>query len=328
MPLCRAVLALHNTPSVVTERQCLPSSAVAHFIIMAQLLDGKALAKQIQSERLSSIQAWTQTYGRPPGLAVLMVGDNPASAAYVRNKERACDRIGIHSLGKHLPKDVTQAAVAQEILALNQNPAVDGILVQLPLPKHLDATALLALIDPDKDADGLHPINLGRLVRGEAGLRSCTPAGIMRLLSHYDIPIAGQSAVVLGRSILVGKPIGLMLLAANATPTFAHSKSQNLSELTRSADILIAAVGVPELIGPDMVKPGATVIDVGINRVDNPNAGEGQKPYKLVGDVNFSAVEPIAGAITPVPGGIGPMTVAMLLENTIESYCKRMDIST
>lgn len=292
---------------------------------MAQLLDGKALAKQIQSERLTAIQRWQKAYGRPPGLAVLMVGDNPASAAYVRNKERACDRIGIASMGKHLPEETTQAVVAKEILALNQNPNVDGILVQLPLPSHLDATALLGLIDPDKDADGLHPINLGRLVRGESGLRSCTPAGIMRLLTHYNIPISGRSAVVLGRSILVGKPIGLMLLAANATPTFAHSKSQNLSELTRSADILIAAVGVPNLIGPSMVKPGATVIDVGINRVDNPDAGEGQKAYRLVGDVNFDAVEPVAGAITPVPGGVGPMTVAMLLENTIKSYCKRMN---
>lgn len=297
---------------------------------MAQLLDGKALAKQIQSERLTSVDTWQKAYGRPPGLAVLMVGDNPASAAYVRNKERACERVGIASLGRHLPTAVTQSEVANEILALNQNPNVDGILVQLPLPPHLDATALLGLIDPEKDADGLHPINLGRLVRGEPGLRSCTPAGIMRLLAHYDIPLQGRSAVVLGRSILVGKPIGLMLLAANATPTFAHSKSQNLPELTRSADILIAAVGVPNLIGKDMVKPGATVIDVGINRIANPQAqppnSAKQKAYKLVGDVDFAAVEPLAGAITPVPGGVGPMTVAMLLENTVESYCKRMNI--
>ncbi|MFK8182885.1 MAG: bifunctional methylenetetrahydrofolate dehydrogenase/methenyltetrahydrofolate cyclohydrolase FolD [Phormidesmis sp.] len=297
---------------------------------MAQLLDGKALAQQIQNKRLTSVTTWCETYGRPPGLAVLMVGDNPASAAYVRNKERACERVGIASLGKHLPADVTQTAVAQEILALNQNPNVDGILVQLPLPNHLDSTALLGLIDPEKDADGLHPINLGKLVRGEPGLRSCTPAGIMRLLAHYDIPLIGRSALVLGRSILVGKPIGLMLLAANATPTLAHSKSQNLPELTRSADILIAAVGVPKLIGKDMVKPGATVIDVGINRIANPDyspdAETNQKAYKLVGDVDFDAVESVAGAITPVPGGIGPMTVTMLLENTVESYCKRMNI--
>lgn len=289
---------------------------------MAQLLDGKALAKQIQTDRLASVKDWTARCGRPPGLAVLMVGDNPASAAYVRNKEKACDRVGIASLGQNLPKESTQAAIAAEILALNQNPAVDGILVQLPLPDHLDSTVLLNLIDPDKDVDGLHPINLGRLVRGEPGLRSCTPAGIMRLLNFYDISAAGKTAVVLGRSILVGKPIGLMLLAADATPTLAHSKSQNLSELTRSADILVAAVGIPNLINGPMVKPKATVIDVGINRITNPQTGKS----RLVGDVDFASVEPVAGAITPVPGGIGPMTVAMLLENTIASYCDRMEI--
>ncbi len=290
---------------------------------MAKLLDGKALAQQIQTNRLASVKAWSETYGRSPGLAVLMVGDNSASARYVRNKEKACDRVGIASLGKNLPKDSTQEEIAQEIIALNQNSQVDGILVQLPLPEHLDATALLNLIDPDKDADGLHPINLGRLVRGEPGLRSCTPAGVMRLLKAYDIPTAGKTAVVLGRSILVGKPMGLMLLEANATPTMAHSKSQNLSELTRSADILVSAVGIPHLIDKSMVKPGATVIDVGINGIPNPETGKS----KLVGDIDFDSVEPVAGAITPVPGGIGPMTVAMLLENTIESYCDRLNIT-
>ncbi|MEL7067148.1 MAG: bifunctional methylenetetrahydrofolate dehydrogenase/methenyltetrahydrofolate cyclohydrolase FolD [Cyanobacteria bacterium J06581_3] len=289
---------------------------------MAQLLDGKALAKQIQTSRISDIKSWQQQAGRPPGLAVLMVGDNPASAVYVRNKEKACERMGIASLGKHMRADATQAEVAQEILALNQNPNVDGILVQLPLPDHLDSTSLLALIDPDKDADGLHPINLGRLVRGEPGLRSCTPAGIMRLMAAYNIHPIGKRAVVLGRSILVGKPIGLMLLAANATPTFAHSKTENMAELTRSADILVAAVGVPNLIGKAMVKPGATVIDVGINRVEDPNGDKA----RLVGDVDFAAVEPVVGAITPVPGGIGPMTVTMLLENTLMSYCMRQNL--
>ncbi|MEO1385964.1 MAG: bifunctional methylenetetrahydrofolate dehydrogenase/methenyltetrahydrofolate cyclohydrolase FolD [Cyanobacteria bacterium J06634_6] len=289
---------------------------------MAQLLDGKALAKQIQTSRISDIKTWQQQAGRPPGLAVLMVGDNPASAVYVRNKEKACERMGIASLGKHMRADATQAEVAQEILALNQNPNVDGILVQLPLPDHLDSTSLLALIDPDKDADGLHPINLGRLVRGEPGLRSCTPAGIMRLMAAYNIHPIGKRAVVLGRSILVGKPIGLMLLAANATPTFAHSKTENMAELTRSADILVAAVGVPNLIGKAMVKPGATVIDVGINRVEDPNGDKA----RLIGDVDFAAVEPVVGAITPVPGGIGPMTVTMLLENTLMSYCMRQNL--
>ena len=289
---------------------------------MAQILDGKALAQQIQNERSTQMRHWQERYGRAPGLAVLMVGNNPASAAYVRNKEKACERVGIVSLGKKLPADSSQAAIAAEISALNRDPQVDGILLQLPLPAPLEATPLLSSIDPDKDVDGLHPVNLGRLVRGEPGLRSCTPAGIMRLLAAYDIPLAGKTAVVLGRSILVGKPMGLMLLAADATPTLAHSKTQKLSELTRSADILIAAVGIPNLVDKDMVKPGATVIDVGINRMTHPDTGRS----KLVGDVNFAAVEPVAGAITPVPGGIGPMTVAMLLENTIASYCDRLQI--
>ncbi len=295
---------------------------------MAQLLDGKALANQIQTDRLASIQAWQADYGRPPGLAVLMVGDHPASMAYVRNKEKACERMGIASLGKHLPADSSQQAIADEILALNQNPQVDGILVQLPLPDHLEATALLNLIDPEKDVDGLHPINLGRLVRGEPGLRSCTPAGIMRLLDAYHIPVAGQRAVVLGRSILVGKPMALLLLAANATPTLAHSKTQNLAEVTRSADILVAAVGIPNFVSKAMVKPGATVIDVGINRVPDLAADLQSRKTKLVGDVDFAAVEPVAAAITPVPGGIGPMTVTMLLENTIASYCDRLQIKS
>ncbi len=295
---------------------------------MAQLLDGKALAKQIQTHRLASIQAWQSRYGRPPGLAVLMVGDHPANLTYVRNKERACERMGIASLGKHLPADTAQQAIADEILALNKDPQVDGILLQLPLPDHLDATALLNLIDPDKDVDGLHPINLGRLVRGEPGLRSCTPAGIMRLLDAYGISLAGKRAVVLGRSILVGKPIALMLLAADATPTLAHSKSQNLADLTRSADILVAAVGIPNFVSKDMVKPGMIVIDVGINRIAALARDPSSSRTKLVGDVDFAAVEPVAAAITPVPGGIGPMTVTMLIENTIASYCDRLQIKS
>jgi len=290
---------------------------------MDQLLDGKALAQKIQTHRIDEITAWRDLIGRPPGLAVLMVGDNPASAAYVKNKERACEKLGIASLGKHLPEHTTQDELTAEVLALNKNDAVDGILIQLPLPEHLQAKPLLNLIDPDKDADGLHPMNLGRLVRGEPGLRSCTPAGIMRLMAEHNIEIAGKRAIVLGRSILVGKPIGLMLLAANATPIFAHSKTQDLAALTRSADIVVAAIGRPHYVGKDVIKPGAVVIDVGINRVPNPETGR----TKLVGDVDFDAVAPIASAITPVPGGIGPMTVTMLLENTIESYRRRMGIA-
>lgn len=281
----------------------------------AQILDGKGLAQKLQQQLADKIKQLQPQAGRPPGLAVLMVGDNPASAAYVRNKERACDRIGIASFGHHFPTDVSQTEVMDTILKLNEDDRVDGILVQLPLPKHLDANALLYAIAPDKDADGLHPMNLGSLVRSETGLRSCTPAGCMEILKEYNIAIQGQKAVVIGRSILVGKPIALMLLEKNATVAIAHSKTQNLTELTRSADILVAAIGRPNFVTADMVKPGATVIDVGINRQENPNG-----KAKLVGDVDFDAVKSVAGYITPVPGGVGPMTVTMLLSNTVQRY--------
>lgn len=248
-----------------------------------------------------------------------MVGDNPASAAYVRGKERACAKVGITSFGKHYPADASQIELEREIQALNQDDRVDGILVQLPLPAHLDSVALLNQIDPDKDADGLHPTNLGRLVRGEPGLRSCTPAGVMRLLEAYEIDLKGKQAVVLGRSILVGKPLALMLLESDATVTIAHSRTPNLESIARTADILVAAVGRTQLVGADMVKPGAIVIDVGINRVEDADG-----TFRLVGDVDFDAVQPIAQWITPVPGGIGPMTVAMLLQNTVMSYGQRI----
>lgn len=286
---------------------------------MTQLLDGKALAQQIQTELAQKVQALTPIVGRPPGLAVLMVGDNPASAAYVRGKERACDRIGIASFGRHLPADTPYADLSQIIQELNTDDRVDGILVQLPLPEGLDAVALLNEIHPDKDADGLHPVNMGRLMRGEPGLRSCTPAGVMRLLEAYGINPAGKRAVVVGRSILVGKPMAMMLLEANATVTIAHSRTPDLSALTREADLLVAAVGKPHMITADMVKPGSIVIDVGINRIDTPDG-----KTQLVGDVDFAAVQPIAGAITPVPGGVGAMTVAMLLHNTVLSYSSRV----
>ena len=281
----------------------------------AQILDGKALATKIQSELSDRVSALQPQKGRPPGLAVLMVGDNPASAAYVRNKERACAKVGIASFGQHYPANVTQAELELAIHALNEDDRVDGILVQLPLPERLDAIALLYQIAPDKDADGLHPVNLGRLVRGEEGLRSCTPAGVMRLLQEYQIDIKGKNAVVVGRSILVGKPMALMLLEADCTVTVAHSRTQNLESITNQADILIAAVGRTEMITANMVKPGSVVIDVGINRVVNPDGTS-----RLAGDVDFNAVKTVAEFITPVPGGIGPMTVAMLLENTVSSY--------
>lgn len=283
-----------------------------------QILDGKALAQKIYAELAAQIQSLQAEIGRPPGLAVLMVGDNPASAAYVRNKERACQKIGIASFGKHFPTETSFGELEQAIQSLNQDERVDGILVQLPLPSHLDSVALLHAIAPDKDADGLHPVNMGRLVRGESGLRSCTPAGVMRLLQEYEIALKGKQAVILGRSILVGKPMALMLLEADATVTIAHSRSQNLPDITRSADILIAAVGRPNLVTPEMVKEGAVVIDVGINRVTD-DAGNS----RLVGDVQFEGVKSVASSITPVPGGVGAMTVAMLLQNTVWSYSQK-----
>lgn len=282
-----------------------------------KILDGKALSQKIQLELKERIQTLQPKKGRPPGLAVLMVGDNPASAVYVRNKELACEKVGIASFGKHFPAEISQAEIERAIEELNQDPRVDGILIQLPLPEHLDSVYLLNKIAPDKDADGLHPVNLGRLVRSEPGLRSCTPAGVMRLLQEYQIPISGKQAVVVGRSILVGKPLALMLLEENATVTIAHSRTQNLAEITRNADIIVAAMGKPEAIGADMVKARAVAIDVGINRIV-----DSQGKSRLVGDIAFEAVSEIAEYITPVPGGIGPMTVAMLLQNTVSSYSR------
>ncbi|MEA5505186.1 bifunctional methylenetetrahydrofolate dehydrogenase/methenyltetrahydrofolate cyclohydrolase FolD [Halotia wernerae UHCC 0503] len=284
----------------------------------AKLLDGKALAEKIHQELSVRITESQAKIGRPPGLAVLMVGDNPASAAYVRNKERACAKVGIASFGKHFPTETTQAELESVIAALNQDEQIDGILVQLPLPSHLDAVTLLHQIDPDKDVDGLHPVNLGRLVRGEAGLRSCTPAGVMRLLQEYEIPLRGKQAVVVGRSILVGKPMALMLLEADATVTIAHSRSLDLSAIAKTADILIAAVGRPGLITAEMVKPGAVVVDVGMNRVTGASGKS-----RLVGDVHWESTAGVAGFITPVPGGVGPMTVAILLQNTVASYLRK-----
>jgi methylenetetrahydrofolate dehydrogenase (NADP+) / methenyltetrahydrofolate cyclohydrolase len=281
----------------------------------ATILDGKALAQKMQGELKTKIDRLQPQIGRPPGLAVLMVGDNPASAAYVKGKETACAKIGINSFGKHFPITATQAELTAVIHQLNNDDRVDGILVQLPLPDHLDSVALLYEIAPHKDADGLHPLNLGHLVRSEPGLRSCTPAGVMRLMAEYNLEPAGKTAVVVGRSILVGKPLALMLLDANATVTIAHSKTPDLAAVCRQADILVAAVGRERMITADMVKPGAIAIDVGINRITLPDGKS-----RLVGDMDFDGILPIASHITPVPGGIGAMTVTMLLENTVWSW--------
>jgi len=284
----------------------------------AQIIDGKALAQQMQAVMVDRIAAWREQFGRAPGLAVMIVGDNPASAAYVRGKEAACKKVGMSSFGQQFPATATQAELMQAIDALNHDDRVDGILVQLPLPDHLDSIALINQIHPDKDADGLHPHNMGKLMRGEAGLRSCTPAGVMKLLASSHINLSGKTAVVVGRSILVGKPVAMMLLEANATVIMAHSRTDDLKSVIQTADILVAAVGKPEMITADMVKPGAVVIDVGINRITDYEGNS-----RLVGDVDFASVASISSHITPVPGGVGPMTVTMLLENTIWSYCRR-----
>jgi methylenetetrahydrofolate dehydrogenase (NADP+) / methenyltetrahydrofolate cyclohydrolase len=281
-----------------------------------QILDGKALAQKMQDALAVQISKLQPDIGRPPGLAVLMVGDNPASAAYVGGKEKACTKVGVRSFGQHFPADVSQEKLTSVIHELNADDRVDGILVQLPLPAGFDAVALLHEIDPNKDVDGLHALNLGRLVRGEPGLQSCTPGGVMRLLEEYQLDVRGKHAVVVGRSILVGKPLALMLLAADATVTIAHSRTHDLAAICREADILVAAIGRTRMITAEMVKPGAIVIDVGINRITDPIAGKS----RLVGDVDFDPVKDVASWITPVPGGVGAMTVTMLLENTVWSY--------
>ena len=281
---------------------------------MAARLDGRQLASQIEARLQSAISTGLEHAGRPPGLTVLRVGDDPASGVYVANKEKACSRVGITNHGAHLPADTPASTVLAAIERLNRDPAVDGILLQLPLPAGLLEGPLLAAIDPTKDADGLHTLNLGHLLKGEPGPRSCTPAGVMALLVAAGIGLAGKRAVVVGRSILVGQPMALMLQAANATVTVAHSRTTDLAALTRMADVLVVAAGRPRMIGTEHVKPGAVVVDVGIHR--KPEGG-------LCGDVRFEEVEPIAGAISPVPGGVGPMTVTMLLVNTVTSWCGR-----
>lgn len=285
------------------------------------LMDGKVIAEKIYTEVRSQVSELQAKFGRPPGLAVIMVGDNPASAAYVGNKEKACIKVGITSFRHNFPAEVTQIELSNLIHQLNQDELVDGILLQLPIPGHLDSGALLLEIDPTKDVDGLHAANLGKLVRGEPGLRSCTPAGVMRLLQEYGIDPKGKQAVVIGRSILVGKPLALMLLEANATVTIAHSQTPNLAALTSQADIVVAAIGRPQMITAEMVKTGAVVIDVGMNRITTDQGS------RLVGDVDFDLVKEIASHITPVPGGVGQMTVAMLMVNTLKSYSARFSVT-
>jgi methylenetetrahydrofolate dehydrogenase (NADP+)/methenyltetrahydrofolate cyclohydrolase len=284
---------------------------------MALRLDGKQLAAAIERRLHDTIAQQLPAIGRPPGLAVLRVGDDPASGVYVANKEKACARVGITSLGAHLPAATPAAEVLAAVQRLNADPTCDGILLQLPLPAGLNEGPLLLAIDPEKDADGLHTLNLGRLLKGEPGPRSCTPAGVMALLAAAGIELAGKRAVVVGRSILVGQPMALMLQAANATVSVAHSRTADLAALTRQADVLVVAAGRPRMIGAEHVQPGAVVVDVGIHRIDTG----------LCGDVRFEEVEPIASAISPVPGGVGPMTVTMLLVNTVVAWCRRHGVA-
>lgn len=280
----------------------------------AALIDGKAFAEELRARVGTAAAAFARATGRPPGLAVVLVGDDPASQVYVGAKGKACDAAGIASFEHRLPTDTSEAALLSLIERLNQDEAVDGILVQMPLPQGLDEQAIIAAINPDKDVDGFHVINAGRLAVGQAGFIPCTPLGCMMLLTDRLGDLTGLDAVVIGRSNIVGKPMAQLLVDANATVTIAHSRTKNLADIVRRADIVIAAVGRPEMIRADWIKPGATIIDVGINRL--PPEKEGGKG-KLVGDVAFAEAREVAGAITPVPGGVGPMTIAVLLRNTL-----------
>ena len=276
---------------------------------MAIIIDGKATSTAIKEEIKLEVEALKAQKGLTPGLAVIIVGENPASKIYVRNKNQSCIATGMYSVVIEMPEDTTEEALLCKINELNHAPEIHGILVQLPLPKHIDEEKVLKAIVPEKDVDGFHPTNVGYLTIGKPTVLPCTPAGVIELLERYNLEISGKKCVVLGRSNIVGKPAALLLLAKNGTVTVCHSKTKDLAAVCRDADILVVAIGKPKFVTADMVKPGAVVIDVGINRND-----EG----KIVGDVDFSAVEPIASAITPVPGGVGPMTIAMLMKNTLE----------
>jgi len=285
-----------------------------------KLIKGKPIAETVYAECRQELES-LKAEGHLPGLAVILVGDDPASKAYVGSKDRKCQELGFHSVKIELPADTTQERLLEVVAAQNADPAIHGILVQLPLPDHLDEDAVIIAIDPAKDVDGLHPVNLGKLAMEDpTGFAPCTPYGCQRMLIESDIDTSGKNVVIVGRSLLVGKSLALLLMAkapgANATVTVAHSRTRDLESVTRGADILVAAIGVPHFITPDHVKDGAIVIDVGINRIDHPEAKRG---YRLVGDVDFDAVAPKCEAITPVPGGVGVMTIAMLMRNTIRA---------
>lgn len=278
---------------------------------MAELIDGKAISAQIKDECREKVASLKEK-GIEVTLAVIQVGEDPASSVYVNNKKKACEYIGANSLSYNLKEDASQEELLKLIDELNADDKVNGILVQLPLPKHFDEDEVIRRINPDKDVDGFHPINVGRLSIGEKGFVSCTPAGIIELLKRSNVEIEGKECVIIGRSNIVGKPMSMLMLRENATVTVCHSRTRNLSDVTKRADILIVAIGKPKMIDASYVKDGATVIDVGIHR-PNPES------KKLCGDVDFESVEPVAGRITPVPGGVGPMTIAMLMSNLVNS---------
>lgn len=281
---------------------------------MTTLLDGKALAATMRADLAGKVAAFAAAHGRPPALAVVLVGDDPASHVYVASKVKQTAQIGMRSLEHRLEAGCTEADLFSLIDALNADPAIDGLLVQLPLPAQIDAASVLNRIDPAKDVDGFHPVNAGRLAIGEPGLVPCTPLGALALARLAQPDLAGLHAVVIGRSNIVGKPVAQLLLQENCTVTIAHSRTRDLAGLCRTADLLVAAIGRPLFVTADFIKPGAIVIDVGINRIA---LAEGKS--RLVGDVDFAAVAPLAGAITPVPGGVGPMTIALLMANTLVS---------
>jgi 5,10-methylene-tetrahydrofolate dehydrogenase/methenyl tetrahydrofolate cyclohydrolase len=289
----------------------------------AKIIDGTAIAAEIRDNIGRSVDQLVAAHGIVPGLATVLVGDNPASQTYVRMKQRACKEVGIESFGHTLPADATQAEVEKLVDRLSADPLVHGILVQLPLPKHLNEEAILGAVALEKDVDGFHPINIGRLTmkHREPLFIPCTPHGVIILLEKAGACFEGARAVVLGRSNIVGLPVSMLLLHRNATVTICHSRTRDLPGITRQADILVAAVGQPHMVKGDWIKPGALVIDVGVNRVDDPAAERG---YRLVGDVVFDEAKEVAGAITPVPGGVGPMTIAMLLQNTLVSAQRQL----
>jgi methylenetetrahydrofolate dehydrogenase (NADP+) / methenyltetrahydrofolate cyclohydrolase len=286
----------------------------------ASIIDGTAIARTIREEVAEEARALISR-GIKPGLAVVLVGDDPASAVYVRSKGKACGEAGMHSVTIRMPATIRQEELLAQVHALNDDPAIHGILVQMPLPKHLDADGVIRRIRPEKDVDGFHPMNVGKMLIGERdGFVPCTPAGVQELLARTGVETKGKDCVVIGRSNIVGKPVAALLMqdspAGNATVTVCHSRTKNLADHVRRADIIVAAIGKAKFITRDMVKPGAVVIDVGINRVDDASCKSG---YRLVGDVDYDAVSEVASHITPVPGGVGPMTIALLLRNTVRA---------